>query len=233
MPLETASYIHELDAANPAGTDQLSQGDDHLRMLKATLLATFPNITGPVTVDQDTLNAATSAVIPVGLIAIWYGSSGTCPAGWHVCDGTQDVALSAGGGTIDMPDLRDRVVVGAGSGIAAQGATAGATTSTATSAAGGAHSHTIAGGAHTHGAATVQTTSGQTLSTTTAKFDPSGAGNAAVTSASLTSPSAHSHAVTVDSATHSHTMDEAATHTHSVQVATVQPSYGLHYIMKV
>lgn len=43
MGLETASYINDLNTSNPASTDQQSQGDDHLRLLKSVLKATFPN----------------------------------------------------------------------------------------------------------------------------------------------------------------------------------------------
>lgn len=55
MGLETATYISDLDAANPDGADGKSQGDDHLRLIKAVLLASFPNITGPVLADQSSL----------------------------------------------------------------------------------------------------------------------------------------------------------------------------------
>lgn len=37
MSLETATKISELVASNPTGTDPKSQGDDHLRMIKAVL----------------------------------------------------------------------------------------------------------------------------------------------------------------------------------------------------
>lgn len=57
MPLETASYIHQLDAANPLGSDPIASGDDHLRLVKSAVKATFPNITGPVTVTQDQINS--------------------------------------------------------------------------------------------------------------------------------------------------------------------------------
>ena len=56
MALETGSYIDSLNAANPASTDPLSQADDHLRLIKSTLKATFPNVTGPVTLAQGDLN---------------------------------------------------------------------------------------------------------------------------------------------------------------------------------
>lgn len=43
MGLETAQYISQLDAANPASGDDRRQGDDHLRMLKDVLKRVFPN----------------------------------------------------------------------------------------------------------------------------------------------------------------------------------------------
>lgn len=49
MPLETATYINTLNSGNPAEDDLAVDGDDHIRLLKAVLLATFPTITGPVT----------------------------------------------------------------------------------------------------------------------------------------------------------------------------------------
>lgn len=43
MPLETGTYINDLDSSNPAATDLKSQGDDHLRLIKDVLRNTFPN----------------------------------------------------------------------------------------------------------------------------------------------------------------------------------------------
>ena len=56
MALETATYINGLNTANPAATDPLSQADEHLRLIKSTVKATFPNITGAVTATQADLN---------------------------------------------------------------------------------------------------------------------------------------------------------------------------------
>lgn len=56
MALETATYINQLDAANPLGSDPIASGDDHLRLIKSTLKATFPNITGAVTKTQTDIN---------------------------------------------------------------------------------------------------------------------------------------------------------------------------------
>lgn len=109
MPLETATYINQLDAANPLGSDPIASGDDHLRLIKAALKATFPNITGPVTPTQAVLNNP----FPIGGIILWSGSVAAVPSGWALCNGSN--------GT---PDLRDRFVVGAGSTYAV-GATGG------------------------------------------------------------------------------------------------------------
>lgn len=58
MSVETASYIDDLVATNPAVTDFLYEGDDHLRLIKAVLLASFPSIGGAVTLTHTELNAA-------------------------------------------------------------------------------------------------------------------------------------------------------------------------------
>lgn len=42
MGLETANYINELNSANPTSSDPRSQGDDHLRLIKTTVKASFP-----------------------------------------------------------------------------------------------------------------------------------------------------------------------------------------------
>lgn len=49
MPLETVNYIADLVATNPAGTDQKSQGSNHIRNIKLALRQTFPTgVSGPV-----------------------------------------------------------------------------------------------------------------------------------------------------------------------------------------
>ena len=47
MGLETGTYVSDLNAAWPLGTDLERQGDDHLRLVKTTLKNSFPNISGP------------------------------------------------------------------------------------------------------------------------------------------------------------------------------------------
>lgn len=57
MGLETATYISGLNSSNPVhATDQVGEGDDHIRLIKSTLLNTFPNITGAMTASHTELN---------------------------------------------------------------------------------------------------------------------------------------------------------------------------------
>lgn len=57
MGLEVATYISGLNASNPVGvSDPKSQGDDHLRLIKSTLLNTFPNIAGAMNASHTELN---------------------------------------------------------------------------------------------------------------------------------------------------------------------------------
>lgn len=59
MGLETGTFISDLNPANPVSTDPKSQGDDHIRLLKSTVKATFPNVTGAVTATHTALNTIT------------------------------------------------------------------------------------------------------------------------------------------------------------------------------
>ena len=56
MALESTTFINGLVATNPTGTDPRSQGDDHIRLVKSAVAATFPNITGAITATHTELN---------------------------------------------------------------------------------------------------------------------------------------------------------------------------------
>jgi microcystin-dependent protein len=214
MALEQASYISQLNAANPLSTDTVAQADDHLRLIKSVLKATFPNLNAPVTKTPAELNAP----IPAGLICMWSGVS--VPSGWALCDGT--------GGT---PDLRGKFVLGASS--EDPSGTSGGSWDTESA---GNHLHTAsAAGSHSHGGSTGGTAltysqipphthtlqsggaveSGGEFSTTT------GTGTAAGTA------QAHTHSISSDGS-HSHTISNAGAHTHTF----TPPYYALAYIMK-
>jgi len=66
VALETGTYINSLVSTNPvATTDQLGGVADHVHLLKSTILATLPNVTGAVTPTHTELNyvdGVTSAI---------------------------------------------------------------------------------------------------------------------------------------------------------------------------
>lgn len=129
MPLESGTTIAELDASWPTGTDDLNQGDDHIRLIKSILQAQFPGALGEgfaiaIVATEEELNylqGATSniqdqidainagagdLVAPQGTAMLFYQA--TPPTGW-----TQDVAednrmlrlvSSATGGTLGGTD---------------------------------------------------------------------------------------------------------------------------------
>ena len=80
MGLEVATYIDGLVISNPAGTDDRSQGDDHIRLVKSVLKNTFPNITGPITLTQAQINAIQGNLVPVGFIGMWSGTIANIPS---------------------------------------------------------------------------------------------------------------------------------------------------------
>ena len=53
MGLESATYISELVATNPLATDAISQGDDHIRLIKSVLQAQFSGLSGTTAVTAD------------------------------------------------------------------------------------------------------------------------------------------------------------------------------------
>jgi microcystin-dependent protein len=237
MPLETATYLHELEASNPASTDQLAQADDHLRLIKAALLATFPNLAGPITKSDVELNASPFAM-PIGAITGWYGLDTDVPVGWAICNG-QTVSRTDDAGTITTPDMRGRVMVGV-SASHAWATTFGAETATATSTSAGAHSHTVPQSPHTHTVSLTGTTGAATASLTVTKdalstWDKTGGSGHPVTDVT---EAPHTHGVSLAGDTGSATGADATSssdgaHAHDVTVSTLQPSLALHYIMKV
>jgi hypothetical protein len=75
MGLETGSFISALVSTNPVGaTDPKSQGDDHLRFIKAKLLETFPNVTGAVTSTHLELNLVDGATQGLATLSVSFAA---------------------------------------------------------------------------------------------------------------------------------------------------------------
>lgn len=139
MALETGSFISDLNSSNPQSSDSVSQADDHIRLIKATIKATFPNVTGAVTKTQAQINdlLEKSGGTMTGTLVL----AGAPTQNLHAATKAYADSLLSGGGIIPSggiimwsgainaipngwalcngsngtPDLRDRFVVGAGS----------------------------------------------------------------------------------------------------------------------
>jgi hypothetical protein len=62
MTVETGTYINSLNASYPPETDALSEIDEHLKIIKSTIKATFPNVDAAVTATPAELNKSTALV---------------------------------------------------------------------------------------------------------------------------------------------------------------------------
>jgi len=135
--------ISDIDPNTPSGQDQVLNGDNQIRDLKADIVESLGGLDGPVYEDSDSsgsggttpVTAATMSSwearinaleaqgsspagtsIPVGGIMIWHGDLATIPTGFRQCNGGSYRYTLPGGGTavIATPDLRGRFVVGPG-----------------------------------------------------------------------------------------------------------------------
>ena len=60
MGLESGTYIDSLVATNPVGSDNRNQGDDHLRLIKNTVKASFPDVDEAVVTVHNGSSAPTN-----------------------------------------------------------------------------------------------------------------------------------------------------------------------------
>ena len=91
MALETGTYISDLNPSNPVSTDGLAQADDHLRLLKSTLQATLPGLTGAVTSTHTELNLLDGATVTTAEINVLDGVTATT-AELNILDGVTSTA---------------------------------------------------------------------------------------------------------------------------------------------
>lgn len=97
MGLESATYVDDFVTSNPPTSDDVAQGDDHLRLIKTVLKTTFPNATKAfrfpdyvgktadytvLSTDQNKLIGAdaTSAAVSLTLPTLAAGDAGWCIA---------------------------------------------------------------------------------------------------------------------------------------------------------
>lgn len=61
MPLESATFVNQLDQTRPTATDVKSEGDDVMRLIKSTLKNSLPNIGGAMNASHTELNRMVGA----------------------------------------------------------------------------------------------------------------------------------------------------------------------------
>ena len=117
MGLETGTYIDSLNSSNPTASDAVSEGDDHLRLIKSTVKATFPNLSNAVTstpTELNLLDGVTANTTELNYVDV--ATLGTAEASKAVtADANKDItgirnltitgALSAGSGLVTMSDI--------------------------------------------------------------------------------------------------------------------------------
>lgn len=102
MPIESATYLNTLVAANPTVTDGIGQGDDHLRLIKTVLQSTFPNIAGAVTATHADLTAL-AGFLNNGTVTVPIPTSSTTNGGEVILNGAGThaaVTLNNASGTL-------------------------------------------------------------------------------------------------------------------------------------
>lgn len=260
MSLETASTINQLNPSNPSGADRLKEGDDHIRLIKATLKNTFPGITGALdpSITQAFLAGLANQLVPRGAITLFAGL--VAPTGWWLCDGSM-ATLSDGSGTIVTPDLRGRAPVGADAthalgslfGQYAKTVTSeagGAATPVVTIATGGISDANVTGGtsltvdqmpAHKHGNGIGDKDGGQSfgygttpISTNNQMNETADRGSVQGFTSTEGMGAAHTHPILANPG-HTHVAAAAAlpAHSHAVTIDTSQPSIAVNFIIKV
>lgn len=136
MALESATYIRNLNAANPTAADPISEGDNHIRLIKSVLKNTFPNLNNAVTAtpaELNVLDGSTATTADLNKLAAvtananqlnlldginTVGKPGLVPSGaiilWSGLASEIPSGWALCNGNNGTPDLRDRFVVGAG-----------------------------------------------------------------------------------------------------------------------
>ena len=135
MTVESATYVSGLNANYPPGSDTISEGDDHLRLIKAVLKSTLPNADEAI----NGVHTGTTEPSPTSSGQLWFDTSGSgdlkvrnkansaftsvdttstaFPAGIITLWSGSSASIPGGwtlcDGTSSTPDLRDKFVVGA------------------------------------------------------------------------------------------------------------------------
>ena len=134
MPVESASYISQLNTSNPTASDNISEGDDHLRLIKSVLQTQFPSLaTTAVTQSSAQMNKLgfeTGSIMMFASNSIPSTQTISGVNDWLLCDGTAyststysalyavvGTVFGTSGSDFKVPDFRTFFPVGVGSGF--------------------------------------------------------------------------------------------------------------------
>lgn len=186
-----------------------------------------------------TISDSTVTAVPVGALVGFAGSA--APAGWLLCDGSAvsrttyaslfsaiGTTYGAGDGstTFNVPDLRGRVPVGAGTGSGLSTRTRGGS--------GGEEGHTLGSaenGQHSHGGSTLAESAVHTHGVTLPTTGAYGFGASLVTAGTGSSTGNLGYTSAAENPAHAHTISNdpaAATNAHN----TMQPYGVVNFIVK-
>jgi len=239
--------ISDLNPADPAFNAPVGLGDDETRAVKQALIDSWGGIDGLVT-SGTASPAATAAdmiglfdeivilkqgggagAVPLGTIAMWTTANGAAPVGWTEC-------ISGTTNGVNVPDLRNRFIVGAGS-TYGDGSTGGALPGSQTTDPAGAHTHSTSSFAleMQHLPSNLGDNILISQSATDQSDNHSRAGS--FSRGNNDTPGDTSLPVTVtgaNSTAHSHgDTGSDGTHTHSLGGASLPPYYALTFIIYV
>ena len=169
------TQVQTIDTGSNGHVKVITEGGERLRISNGGqigLSGANYGSSGQVLTSQGSGSAAawtTVIGVPSGIIAVWSGSEGSIPSGWYLCNGSNST-----------PDLRNRFIVGAGSGSSySVGNTGGSNTVTLSTSQIPAHSHTTNN--HSHNASVSDPGHGHSVSVS----DPGHSHNTSVTGAKL------------------------------------------------
>lgn len=105
MGLESFSYISQLVPTNPVNaTDDVAQGDDHIRGLKTTLQNTFPNADGAINPTVAEFNRLVGVTGPIEDMRGMAAASQAAP--YQIAAGDAGkIIFIVGNGTVTLPNL--------------------------------------------------------------------------------------------------------------------------------
>jgi hypothetical protein len=131
MTVESASYISQLNTAYPAAGDNISEGDDHLRLIKSVLQTQFPNLSttavNPTAAQMNKLGFQTGSVLMYASNTIPTTQTISGLNDFLLCDGSSystttysdlyaviGTTFGGSGSNFNVPDYRTFFPVGVG-----------------------------------------------------------------------------------------------------------------------